>query len=66
VCSQVFCELPKLRTKVSIIIHHYDRTLISGPAASGVQVIECSAKTNVNIQEIFKTFLQLAKIPDSR
>lgn len=27
------------------------------------QVIECSAKANTNIQEMFKSFLQLAKIP---
>ena len=25
--------------------------------------MECSAKSNVNIQEMFKSFLQLAKIP---
>lgn len=25
--------------------------------------MECSAKSNINIQEIFKSFLQLAKIP---
>ena len=27
------------------------------------QVMECSAKSNSNIQEVFKCFLQLAKIP---
>ncbi|XP_054159333.1 ras-related protein Rap-1b-like [Oppia nitens] len=37
----VFCELPKLRTKV----------------------MECSAKNNTNVKEIFNAFLHLARIP---
>ncbi|CAG2169682.1 unnamed protein product [Oppiella nova] len=41
VAEWVFCELPKLRTKV----------------------MECSAKSNTNVKEIFKAFLQLARIP---
>ncbi|KAH9390420.1 hypothetical protein TYRP_023072 [Tyrophagus putrescentiae] len=41
VAEWVFCELPKLRTKV----------------------MECSAKTNFNVKEVFLTFQQLARIP---
>ncbi|RWS22163.1 Ras-related protein RabO-like protein, partial [Leptotrombidium deliense] len=41
VAEWVFCDLPKLRTKV----------------------MECSAKSDTNVKEVFKAFLQLAKIP---
>ncbi|RWS04456.1 Ras-related protein RabO-like protein, partial [Dinothrombium tinctorium] len=41
VAEWVFCDLPKLRTKV----------------------MECSSKNDINVREVFKAFLQLAKIP---